>query len=137
MADDSKKGYDQRQYRLMAGQLQRVAEGKLGLVALIGNLKSLLSVLEATDEAWKDDFRREWGALEIAYAVILDRNEQGLETDVQMAINDLVNRPDVKTALQNVRRLVEERIDATAGIETDAEVGGEKNGDAAALSQTS
>jgi hypothetical protein len=119
MAESWKKEYDQRQYRLMADQLHRLEEGNIGLVSLIGRLKSLLSVLEATDEAWKDDFRSEWGTLEIAYAMILHRKEQGLKTDVQIAIDDLAKRPDVVAALQKMRRLLQERIHTTAGAESD------------------
>ncbi len=120
MAEDWKKEYDQRQYRLMADQLQRFEEGQLGLVSLIGSLKSLLSVLEATDEAWKDDFRSEWGTLEVAYAMMLDQKGDGLVPNEQAALNDLANRADIRQAVRNMQRLVQERIDTTAGAETDA-----------------
>jgi hypothetical protein len=110
VAENWKKEYDIRQYRLMADQLQRFAEGKLDLASLVGSLKALLSVLEATDETWKDDFRSEWGTLETVYALALDRKERGLDSDVQTAIDGPSDQALISEAVQNMLRLVEDRL---------------------------
>ncbi len=123
MAEDWKAEYDQRQYRLMADQLQGYEEGKLNLASLVSRLEALLSALEAPDKAWKNDFWSKWGTLETVYAVALDRNEQGLAPDAQATINDPSHRALINEAVQNLRRLVQDRIDTTAGAETDAEDG--------------
>ena len=115
MADNWKIEYDQRQYGLMNDQLMLFEEGKLGLASLIKSIKALLSVLEETDEAWIDKIRGEWGTLETVYAVALDRKEQGLAPDAQTTINDPTQRALISEAVQNMRRLVQERIDTADG----------------------
>jgi hypothetical protein len=120
MAEAWKKEYDQRQYHLMADQLKRFEKGELGFVFLISGLKSLLSVLQATDEMWKDEFRSEWGTLEVAYAMLLDQKGEGHVLNERAALDDLANRPDIGQAIRNMQRLVRERIDTTASAETDS-----------------
>ena len=115
MADNWKTEYDQRQHALMNDQLILFEEGKLGLASLIKSIKGLLSVLEETDEAWIDKVRDEWGTLETAYAVALDRKEQGLATDAQTTFNDPIQQALINDAVQNLRRLVQERIDTAVG----------------------
>ncbi len=110
MTENWKTEYDQRQYRLMNDQLKLFEAGKLDLPALIKGIKALLSALEEADESWKDKVRCEWGALETVYAIGLDRKEQGLAPDIQTSINDPANRALIDEAVQNIRRLVQERI---------------------------
>ena len=76
MAEDWKAEYDQRQYRLMADQLQGYEEGKLNLASLVSRLEALLSALEAPDKVWKNDFWSIRACLETVYAVAFDRKER-------------------------------------------------------------
>jgi hypothetical protein len=111
MAFDWRKEYDQRQYRLMADLLERFEERKTDLPSLVVGLKTLLAVLEAPDEAWKNDFRREWAALEIVLAVALDHLEQGLIQDVGAIINDPTKQVRIKQAVNNLKKLLANRIE--------------------------
>ena len=103
--------YDQRQYRLMLQAVERFEHGKATLSELVASLEALLTVLEATEESWKDTFRYEWGTLETEYAISLDRGELVLPPESM----DLVHQ-----AVANIRRFLQERIssDETAFSES-------------------
>lgn len=70
---DDDKDRELRQLRLMEDRLRAFARGELAIGPTIADLEGLLWALQQTPEAWRDQFREEWGELEIAYAVALDR----------------------------------------------------------------
>ncbi len=75
------KEYNERQLRVMRDLLQQWDSGKTNIANLITNLEALLEALESVDEDWKRAFRRQWGVLEIEYAVTLDRGQTSLSSD--------------------------------------------------------
>ncbi len=113
MVDEWTLQYDRRQYRSMADQLRKFEEGKLDLASLIASLKALLNVLEAADDSWKDDFRSEWGTLEVAHAVALFRKEEGIAPDYNTTINDPSNRALVNEAVHKLGALLASQIGTT------------------------
>jgi len=70
---------EQRQYALMQQRIQGFRDGRLSISTVIADLEGLVSELDEAPQEWKDSFIAEWGVLEIAYAVALDR-EQPLPT---------------------------------------------------------
>ncbi|MBX9681576.1 MAG: hypothetical protein K2X38_22705 [Gemmataceae bacterium] len=95
--------YDQRQYRLMLQQLERFEQGKATLSDLIASLDALLSVLESTEENWKEAFRYEWGTLETEYAISLDRGEPVLPSESMSLVHQ---------AVANMEALLRDRVSA-------------------------
>lgn len=73
--------HDLRQLRLMRDLLQQYGSGTTDLSNLIAGLEVLLDALESADEEWKRAFRRQWGVLEIEYAVALDHGQTALSSD--------------------------------------------------------
>jgi hypothetical protein len=85
--------HDLRQLRLMRDLLQQYDSGKTDLSSLIAGLEALLDALESATEEWKRAFRRQWGVLEIEYAVALDREQTALSDDslerISRAVEDI------------------------------------------------
>ena len=48
--------YDQRQYRLMRGLLEKFEQNKISMQHATGDLGTLLRALEERDEAWEELF---------------------------------------------------------------------------------
>lgn len=119
MTRDWRSEYDGRQYQLMADYLQRYEQGKTDLPSLIIGLDALLEALELPDKAWKDDFRSEWGSLEVLHAIALDHAEQGLAPDVETTVNQPNNQALIKQAINNMRRLLTDRI-TTESVASDS-----------------
>ena len=59
----------------MIDRLDRFMVRELAIGALIGDLEGLLYQLHLIDEEWRQDFVDAWSALEISYAVALDREQ--------------------------------------------------------------
>ena len=74
-----------------------------GLRKIIADLEALLGSLQHADRGWKDSFYEQWAILEDVYADALDRGFQQLPPDYQKLVDD---------AVQNMRRLVQQRIEA-------------------------
>ncbi len=94
-----------RQLRLMRDLLQQYDSSKINLSSLsnlIGGLDTLLALLETADEEWKRAFRRQWGILEIEYAVALDREQTALSSDGIARIS---------RAVEEMRRLLAEHVE--------------------------
>ena len=106
--------YDQRQYSMMLRLLKAFDTRSVGLGKLIVDLEALLGCLQDTEKAWKNSFYRQWGMLEDVYADALDKGLEQLPPDSENLIED---------DIQNLRRLVQERIDTTPGAATGTESG--------------
>jgi hypothetical protein len=70
--------YDQRQYRLMLGVLERFAQNKESLQSATGSLGILADVLEENDDAWQRLFGSFWNKMEIENAQAI---AHGMVTD--------------------------------------------------------
>lgn len=81
---------DTRQCRLMDEMVQQYEAGKIPLSSLIGGLDALLAILESADQEWTKAFRRQWGVLEIEYAVALDRQQDTLTSDSIRRISNAI-----------------------------------------------
>lgn len=82
---------DLRQLRLMSDLMRRSAIGMTDVSNLIAGLELLLESLESEAEEWKSAFRRQWGVLEIEYAVALDLGQTALSSDGISRISHAVN----------------------------------------------
>ena len=102
---------DHRQLDIVLSQLDRFESGCLPLPSLIASLKSLLSLLEVVGEDWKDDFRAEWGTLEVSYAKALDEKEQGVILDIDTYIGEISKSGKTSTAIHNIRKLTQTALD--------------------------
>ncbi len=65
--------YDQRQYKQMLSALDAYERQEIALHMLVNKLEALLGVLQDTPVEWRDSFVSDWGVLEIAYAMGLER----------------------------------------------------------------
>ena len=90
---------ERRQYALMQQRIDSLREGESSIGPVIGDLEGLVNALEETPEEWKDSFIEECSALEIAYAVALDR-QHPLPT---------ARDHDIATALDALSALIVER----------------------------
>lgn len=63
-------------------------------------MEALLWELQRTPEEWKDRFREEWGELEIAYAVALDRGEPVPDA----------SEPSIRHAVEAMKQFVAQRL---------------------------
>ncbi|SRR6266567_7093073 len=102
--DDEHRAREMRQLGLMAERLDSFASGDIYIAQAISDLEGLLYALELTSDGWKDEFREEWGELEIAYAVALDRREPVPDA----------SEPRIRDAVTAMRRLVDERLAESA-----------------------
>lgn len=74
VSDDEPMDYELRQLRLMAERLTQFREGAIPIARAISDLEGLLWALDGrVPQEWFDAFLEQWGELEIAYAVALDR----------------------------------------------------------------
>lgn len=74
MPDDEPTSYELRQLRLMAERLAQFREGTIPIARAISDLEGLLWALDGrVPQEWFDSFLEQWGELEVAYAVALDR----------------------------------------------------------------
>lgn len=69
---DALSSYDSRQVGRMRAALEAWGAGRLGLRSLIDTLDGLLRAVAGLDTAWREAFRKEWGVLEVAYALASD-----------------------------------------------------------------
>lgn len=100
-ADDPLR--EQRQLALMQ---QRLADFRTGMVEIgrtVNDLEALLQALEGVSPDWRERFVDEWGYLEIAYAVALDR----------VAPLPTIQDPEVAEAVEALERLVDEALART------------------------
>ena len=74
-ADEEAIERERRQLRLMLDRLHRFRSGELSIGPVINDLEALLNELQLANEAWRQEFTDAWSALEIPYAVALDRLE--------------------------------------------------------------
>lgn len=95
---------DQRGYELMQQRIESFRDGRLSIGSIIADLEGLVHALEVTPQVWKDSFVEEWSVLEIAYAVVLDRNQALPEA----------RDHDIAAALDSMDALVRERSAARA-----------------------
>lgn len=75
MVTDEQLACERRQLLLMRDRLAGFTARALSLPLLINDLEALVWELELASDDWKDGFLMEWGELEIAYSVALDRGE--------------------------------------------------------------
>jgi hypothetical protein len=100
MSPDETNERELRQLRLMADRLAGFERGDLCIAKVISDLRGLLWQLESTPQEWRERFEEQWGELEIAYAVALDR---------QAPIPD-VSAPDIREAVRQMKLLAAERV---------------------------
>jgi hypothetical protein len=74
-ADEESIERERRQLRLMLDRLDRFRSGELSIGPVIKDLKALLNELQLANEDWRQEFIDAWSALEIPYAVAVDRLE--------------------------------------------------------------
>jgi hypothetical protein len=98
--DDEAVDRERRQLLLMLDRLRRFEAGSLFIAKMISDLEGLLEALEITPDPWRDEFREQWGELEIPYAVSLDRLEP---------IPDATD-PQIRTAVERMLDLVQGRL---------------------------
>lgn len=84
----------------MADRLSSFEHGEMDIGRTIADLRGLLAALERTPETWREQFRSEWGDLEVEYASALDKQES-----VPTAAH-----PIVSEAVHNMADLVQERL---------------------------
>ena len=84
--------HDQRQYRLMLGQLTKFEEGQIRLDTLVDDLDGLLNALDGVSNSWKQTFRHEWGKLEDERAYALFKNLQVLDQQTSQRIRLAVSK---------------------------------------------
>ncbi|MGC8559146.1 MAG: hypothetical protein ACP5O1_00530 [Phycisphaerae bacterium] len=111
--------YDRRQFKMMLSILDAFDDRAIGLRKAIDDLEALYRSLEDTPKAWKSLFYKQWAIMEEVYAGALDKGYKQLPPDYQKLIED---------AIQNLRRLVQERIDVTEDARANAEGGGKATG---------
>lgn len=100
MSDDDPAAYEIRQLRLMAERLEQFRQGTVPIARAISDLEGLLWALDGrVPQAWFDSFLEQWGELEVAYAVALDRL-----TPIPDA-----TEADLRSATDEMMRLVSER----------------------------
>jgi len=74
--------YDQRQYRRMLERLEAFEIGDLHMFQLVGDLETLLTVLEdEVDEGWAGEFSGLCCELEVIRAFSLDRGDKVLSDE--------------------------------------------------------
>ncbi len=85
--------YDQRQYRQMLERLEAFEIGRLFISELIGDLDTLLNVLEEeVDETWASKFSGLSCALEEISASAIDRGDKGLSHDDMRHAREIAGR---------------------------------------------
>jgi hypothetical protein len=84
--------HDQRQYRLMLGQLTKFEEGQIRLDTLVDDLVGLLNALDGVSNSWKQTFLHEWGKLEDERAYALYENLQILDQETSQRIRLAVSK---------------------------------------------
>lgn len=89
-----------RQLTLMLDRLNRFRSGGLALGPVVNDLEALLYELVLAEEGWRDRFVEAWSALEIAYAVALDRLQE-IPT---------IRDPDVADAVTELDDLVRDQV---------------------------
>ncbi len=72
--NDEASDRELRQYALMKETIDGFRRGR-SIGPVISDLEGLVHALGATPQEWTDSFIEEWSALEIAYAVALDRQQ--------------------------------------------------------------
>jgi hypothetical protein len=109
MADDSlvnvpreQREREARQFARMIERLRAFRAGELDIGKLISDLEGLMWALELASQDWIDAFQSEWGELEIAYAVALDRGEPIPDN----------SDPRVQASVEALLEVVEERLSA-------------------------
>ena len=83
---------EQRQLALMQQRIDGFRAGRLSIGRVIADLEGLVSALEETTREWKHSFIEQWGVLETAYAVALDRQERlpdAGDSDIAAALDGL------------------------------------------------
>jgi hypothetical protein len=103
---DALSQYNLRQYQLMADCLKRYSDGASDLPSLIATLKALTNALEKPDPVWSAEFLNQWGALEIAWAVALDRQEREVTSDPEATLANPQYKPHIQEAVENLKQLV-------------------------------
>ena len=96
---DVTSSYDRVAYlkQLAVDCLSRFTGGFLGLERLVGEIKSIIRSLdEVADPSWTGALRKQWGQLEIVYALALDEGRSSLtgaeEQDVQELAGKLLTQ---------------------------------------------
>src|SRR4051794_9440662 len=126
MTSDWSTDYNARQYRRMADAIERFEQKASDLPTLVAAWESLLAVLEAPERHWVDQFRSEWGTLEATYALALSRVEDGLCPEVDTAILNPINQSLIKTAVNNLKHLLNE-VGTESGNERPKRNEGDRN----------
>lgn len=102
--------FNQRQLRMMAGEIALFKGEEITLGDLIKRLRALHRALESPSEDWSENFLSEWGALETMRAVDLDRKERGMVTGDDKA-TDVRARALASGALEKLDRLIREKLE--------------------------
>ena len=97
---DEASAREQRQFLLMLERLRGFRGRSVPLPRLIADLEGLLLALEITPEKWREAFNEQWIALEVPYAVALDR------LDPLPTLDDV----DIADAIDALEALVVERL---------------------------
>jgi hypothetical protein len=84
--------HNERQYRLILGQLTRFENGQLALDALVDNLDGLLNALERISTSWKQTFLQEWGKLEDERSYASFKNIRAFDQETTQRIRAAVSR---------------------------------------------
>jgi hypothetical protein len=98
--------FNRRQLHLMVDKITLFRDGGITLDDLVGSLKALYRVLELSNEGWSERFLSEWGTLEIARAVIMDRKEQGEPSEKK----DVYLLNMVNEAVEDLDQLIREEL---------------------------
>ncbi len=93
------------QFKLMADRLAAFEKGDLALSVLVADLENLFHSLNVNDSDWEAGFWENWGDLEIAYAVALNRQLKQLST---------ASMQNVQEAVTNLKSLVASKMGALA-----------------------
>jgi hypothetical protein len=109
MKNFEESDFNQRQLRMMAGEIALFKGEEITLGDLIRRLRALHRTLESPSDDWSENFLSEWGSLETMRAVDLDRKERGMVAGDDKA-TDIRARALASEALEKLECLVREKL---------------------------
>lgn len=83
---------EQRQLDGIINQINAFESHQIRLTGLISSLEALLNAMEDVPQAWRSEFRRQWGVLEQVYAVAADEGRFPTAAAEETVIAEAVGR---------------------------------------------